>query len=247
LLSGADRPQLVEEDIAAIERLMPHIARSPQLRRAFFRAEATAQGLQAVADRLPAGLALLDAEGTALFVNRAMQAIAQRGDGFTLDRAGRPSPVSQPARKRFDRLLRDVGCGGDGGTLTLRRTKGGNDYVVLIAPMRSPQTDMARTLRAHRGTTIVVHDPSVSPATASEILEKGLHLPKGAARLVAALATDDDLKSFAERKGVTIHTARFHLRTAMAGTGARTQAELVRLAVRLLRDAALAEPSSQGF
>jgi DNA-binding CsgD family transcriptional regulator len=53
------------------------------------------------------------------------------------------------------------------------------------------------------------------------------------------LAADDDLKSYAERERLTIHTARFHLRRALEWTGARTQAELVRLAVRLLRDVAL--------
>jgi len=66
---------------------------------------------------------------------------------------------------------------------------------------------------------------------------------RGVAKGVAALAADDDLKSFAEGEGITIHTARFHLRTALARTGAKTQAELVRLAVRLLRDFALAEPN----
>jgi DNA-binding CsgD family transcriptional regulator len=45
-----------------------------------------------------------------------------------------------------------------------------------------------------------------------------------------------DLRDFAEAKGITIHTARFHLRTALARTGTRTQVELVRMAVRLLRD-----------
>jgi len=58
----------------------------------------------------------------------------------------------------------------------------------------------------------------------------------GAARLLAALAAADDLQTFALREGITIHTARFHLRTALARTGARTQVELVRLAVGLLRD-----------
>jgi hypothetical protein len=92
---------------------------------------------------------------------------------------------------------------------------------------------------------VLVHDPEAQPTVMSEMLEQGLRLPEGAARLVAALAADDDLKSYAEREGVTIHTARFHLRTALARTGARTQAELVRLAVRLLRDFALAEPKPE--
>jgi hypothetical protein len=81
-----------------------------------------------------------------------------------------------------------------------------------------------------------VHDPACKPTADADILQQGLGVPRGAARLVAALAADDDLKSFAEREGITIHTVRFHLRTALARTGARTQAELVRLAVRMLRD-----------
>jgi DNA-binding CsgD family transcriptional regulator len=89
---------------------------------------------------------------------------------------------------------------------------------------------------------VVVHDPDSGSANTSEILEQGLGLSKGAARLVAALAADHDLKTFAESEGVTIHTARFHLRSALSRTGAKTQAEVVRIAVRLLRDFALADP-----
>ena len=90
-----------------------------------------------------------------------------------------------------------------------------------------------------RGVIVLVHDPDSRPRQAEEILQVGLGLTPGAARLVAALAADDDLKAFAAREGVTIHTARFHLRTALTRTGTKTQSDLVRSAVRLLRDMAL--------
>ena len=93
---------------------------------------------------------------------------------------------------------------------------------------------------------MALNEPKVEASQAAdtdeimaEMLEQGLSLPKGAARLVAALAADDDLKSYAEREGVTIHTARFHLRTALTRTGTKTQSDLVHSAVRLLRDMAL--------
>jgi DNA-binding CsgD family transcriptional regulator len=87
-----------------------------------------------------------------------------------------------------------------------------------------------------------VHDPEGRIVNADEVLRASLGLTPGAARLVAALAGNDDLKSFAEREGVTIHTVRYHLRTALARTGMRTQAELVRLAVRHIHDLGLREP-----
>lgn len=245
LLRGEDRKQFDDDDIAHLERLMPHIARALQLRRTFFRIDAKSLGLQATVDRLQAGLVLLGEDGAALFVNAAMQAIAQRGDGFALDRNGRPLPVNIEARRRFDALVGDVAEGGTGGILAVQRS-GARDYVVLVAPSPSSSAQSEWERRGPAGAIVVVHDPEVGSANTSDILSdilgQGLGLPNGAARLVAALAAADDLKSFAAAEGITIHTARFHLRTALARTGAKTQVELVRLAVRLLRDFALADP-----
>lgn len=241
LQRGKDRPQFDDQEIAKLERLMPHVTRALQLRRTFSRVEALNLGLQATVDRLPAGLVLLDTDGAALFVNAAARTIAQRGDGFSLDRNGRPLPINLEARRRFDVLLADVAKGGAGGILTVPRATSPRDYVVLVAPSPSSLAQVEWEHRGRPGAIVLVHDPVMRARPVPDILEQGLHLPKAAARLVASLAADDDLKSFAEREGVTIHTARFHLRTALARTGARTQSELVRLAVRLLRDFALGE------
>lgn len=240
LQRGKDRVQFDDDDIARLERLMPHMSRALQLRRAFFRLEGKAKILEAAMERLPAGVAMLGAGGMALFVNRTMRAIAQRKDGLPLNRFGRPLPTSAAARQRLEALLHDVNQGGAGGILTVPRAGDAGRYVVLVAPAPSEQTDLPWR-RRQPGVIILVHDPTVRQRDTAEILEQGLHLSKGSARLLAALAADDDLKSFTEREAITIHTARFHLHTALARTGARTQAELVRTAVRLLRDFALAQ------
>jgi hypothetical protein len=244
LMRGADRKPFDDDDIAHIERLMPHITRALQLRVAFFRVDTKNLGLQATVNRLRAGIVLLDRNGAALFINTAMHAVAQRGDGFVLDRSGCPLPAGVEARQRFDALLEEISDGGGGGILTVHRSSGARDYVVLIAPSPPPSTQSAweKERDGPGGAIVLVHDPETQPSGMADIVEQGLLLPKGAARLAAALAADDDLKSFAAREGITIHTARFHLRTALARTGARTQAELVRIVVRLLRDFALAEP-----
>ena len=238
LQRGKDRGQFDDDDIAKLERLMPHMSRALQLRRAFLRLEGKAKILQAAVERLPAGLVLLGAGGVALFVNRAMRAIAHRKDGLALNRSGQPLPTNIPARQRLEALLHDVRNGGAGGVLTIPRASGAGDYVALVAPAPSEQSDLPWR-RRQPGAIVLVHDPAVRQQGTAEILEQGMHLSKSAARLLAALAADDDLKSFAEREGITIHTARFHLHAALARTGARTQAELIRAAVRLLRDFAL--------
>ena len=233
---GPDRPAFEETELAIVERLMPHISRALQLRRAFRRLELKAAGLQDTLDRLHAGVALLDAAGTALYVNRALQAIAHRRDGISLNRAGRPAPAIAEARIRFDALFAAAARGGSGGTMMVPRSTGVRPYSVLVSPSPTTIADSLLPRADSQRVLVIVHDPANHPVENSENLQTGFGLPPGAARLVAALASDDDLKSFAEREGITIHTARFHLRIALERTGARTQAELVRLAVRLLRD-----------
>jgi GAF domain-containing protein len=233
---GPDRPPFDADDIHYVEQALPHFARALQMRRSFGRLRGQAEGLQAAVDRLAAGVVLLDASGALVFANRAMREIARRGDGLALDRAGRPVPVGSEARGQLARLLDEAGRGAAGGIVSAPRSLGGAPYSLLVAPCPTPLA--ARSWdRAGAATVIVlVHDPASRTADPVRLLAEGLGLPAAAARLVAALATDADLQVHAEREGITIHTARFHLRTALARTGTRTQAELVRRAVAYLRD-----------
>ena len=241
LIRGDDRAEFDDDDIAHLERLMPHIARALQLRRTFFRIDSKNVGLQATLDRVQAGLILLPADGEALFVNAAMQALTKQNDGFVLGRNGRPLVTNPDARRRFDALLASVATGGFGGIVAAPRNSG-RDYIVLVAPVPSSPMQSNWERKEPGGAIVIVHDPDSGTSNTSEILEQGLGLSKGAARLVAALAADHDLKTFAASEGITIHTARFHLRNALSRTGAKTQSEVVRIAVRLLRDFALADP-----
>ncbi len=241
LQRGDDRPQFDGDDVARLERLMPHIARALQLRRTFFDMRAGLRDLHALIDRLSVGVVLLDAGGAASFVNAAMRTVAQRADGLSLDRFGRPMPVNLAARQRLDMLLDDVARGGAGGILTVPRADASRDYVVLVAPQPSTFAAMAPRDSMRGGAVLLTHDPDRRTHDVTGILRDGLRLPRAAAKLVATLAADGDLRGFAEQEGVTIHTARFHLRTALARTGTRTQADLVRMAVRLLRDLALSQ------
>ena len=86
------------------------------------------------------------------------------------------------------------------------------------------------------GAVMLIHDPKSRAPQVVDVLQSALGLRPAAAKLVAALASDDNLQSYAEREGITINTARFHLRSALASTQTRTQAELMRIVVRMLRD-----------
>jgi DNA-binding CsgD family transcriptional regulator len=235
---GKEREEFSDDDIAELQRWVPHITRALQLRRVFAQTQSGAAGLAGVLDRLEAGVIALNGGNKALFVNAAMRGIANRRDGLSLDRNGWPRATKSDVQSRLGALIADALAGGAGGMLTVPRDHHGRAYPVLVSQLAISM----RMLLPDEGRSpviVLVHDPDSRPRQAEEILQAGLGLTPGAARLVAALAADDDLQAFAAREGVTIHTARFHLRTALTRTGTRTQADLVRSAVRLLRDMAL--------
>jgi len=230
------------EDITDLEHILPHLVRAFQLRRSFVGLEARSQRFEDVIDRLDAGVVLLDATGGLAFANQSARAVFRRNDGIGLDRGGRLAIGPAVARGQLAGLIAGVGRGGAGGAMVVPRPDTAPGYALLVAPAPSAGDDwFAAPFGAGRA-IVLIHDPDRRPRDAAAVLQSALGLTPGAARLVAALVADDDLKSFAEGNGVTIHTARFHLRTALARTQTSTQAELVRLAVRLLRDFALRGP-----
>jgi DNA-binding CsgD family transcriptional regulator len=227
-------PLFGDADIADMERIIPHLRRSLQLGRAFSDLNRKAAGMAAGLDNLPTGIVILDAGGRGIFVNRAMAAIARRRDGVALSRDGQLLPAGRDARRRLAELIADVQAGGSGGALSVARAGGHRPYAILAS--RWNESDRVPPAgKAEHGVMLLVHDPE-SRRDAAGLLGDCLGLTAAAAALVAALAGDDDLKSYAARTGITIHTARFHLRTALGRTGTHSQAELVRLATRLIHD-----------
>jgi DNA-binding CsgD family transcriptional regulator len=231
---AAARPPFSHEDIADLERLLPHMERVLQLRRRFAAMNARADGLEGLVDQLDAGVVTLDPAGGVIFTNRAARDVFARRDGIGLDRAGRLVADRPETRVRLSALLASVVKGGSGGMMAVPRVNG--SYALLVAPAPGGVGDWFAAPYGSGRAVVLIHDPDRRPRDAEEVLQAALGLTPGAARLVAALAADQDLKSFSEATGVTIHTARFHLRTALARTQTRTQSELVRVAVRLLRD-----------
>ena len=239
LQRDAKRSAFDGRDIEKLQQLAPHIVRVLQLRRTFFQAQDRANTLEAMLNRSAVGMLILNGNGSAVFVNAAMQAIANRKDGISLSRSGVPQPAESNARKRLNFLLADVAKGGAGGVIGIPRNPGRRNYVMLVAPAPRALESSSWERDAAASAVILVHDPDGAAPTALDILEQGLNLPKASARLVLAMAGEEDLQSFSAREGITIHTVRYHLRTALMRTGTKTQAELVRVAVRLLRDLAI--------
>ena len=220
------RKRFCDEDIASLERLSPHVARTLELRHAFLdlrRKEAT---YEALVDRRDTGMVGIRA-GRPLFANRAAQAAAAAGDGLALDRIGRPIVGDRAARVRLARLEADVIESGAGGFVRVTRPSGAPPYIVLVS--RLPGLD--EEFGAEIGVLFSIHDPCHRSVPPEQVIAGLLHIPLGPAKVVRALLQGDDLRTYAERASLSLSTVRFHLKNAFARTETHSQAELVRLAI----------------
>jgi DNA-binding CsgD family transcriptional regulator len=128
-----------------------------------------------------------------------------------------------------------VRAGGAGGIVCVPRREEARPYAVLAAPLPAGAA-IAGTDRGAPSLLIVIHDPDARIAAAPESIAAIFALPDATARLIAALAEGVEAKSYAEQQGITMDAVKFHLKTAFAKTGLRSQARLLQAVARALAD-----------
>jgi len=230
---GTNRDPFGDDDLARLDRLVPHLTRALQIRRLFVQSELRGQALEAIVNRNRTGMIGLSGDGPALFVNDAAHVIARASDGIGLDRHGRPVAADRASARQLAALEADVARGGAGGLVRIPRPSGRPPYVVLVSPLPSGENILPRV---RGGVLIAIHNPSRMSASAIQQIVHLLHVPLGAAKIVDAILQGIELKGYAEREAISMNTVKFHLRTAFDRTGTRNQADLVRRALLALND-----------
>jgi GAF domain-containing protein/DNA-binding CsgD family transcriptional regulator len=235
LQRGADRRAFKRSEIQTLEEITPHLGRALQLRRTFVRLGVKVDSLVQMIDRLAGGIIVLGSEGGEIHVNRAAREIAARNDGLWLDRNGALHAAERGAERVLVRICADVRAGGAGGIVCVPRREEARPYAVLAAPLPAGAA-IAGTDRGAPSLLIVIHDPDARIAAAPESIAAIFSLPDATARLIAALAEGVEAKSYAEQQGITMDAVKFHLKTAFAKTGLRSQARLLQAVARALAD-----------
>ena len=93
----------------------------------------------------------------------------------------------------------------------------------------SPLAIQQRTIANGRFAAVFLHDPTVQPADLTVALMEEYRMTRAEAMLTSALASGLSLSQYAERAKVSLNTVRTQLSNAAAKTGAKRQADLVRI------------------
>lgn len=252
LYRPADASPFPDETVRLLQCCAPHLQRAIRLR---VRLRARQDGREdevlwsgRMIDRLPMGVALLDAAGRILCLNRAGQAMVDARDGLRLWQGRLQAEQGAEARRLAHALEAAVSAGartaaarrGEAADLRVSRPSGRAPYLLTVLPL-SPEAagpfgdagggggDGARI----RAAVYIVDPAAVAPGLGARLGELFGLTPVEAA-LVADLLADLTPAEIGDRRGVAISTVRSQLRSIFAKTGTSRQSELMNLVNRCL-------------
>jgi DNA-binding CsgD family transcriptional regulator len=245
VLGSRNRAPFGEPEIELLRMLISHLRRAVELRSRFDEKDANRFVAQDVIEHMLTGVVLLDDRGHVLIANATARRIAHARDGLQLSgerlRAASPSDDDVLKKAIADAIAISQRRDSPGGAaITVRRPSGARPYAVLVSPGAAAASQPALRIAS---AVVLIGDPDSALAAAEELAMQLYGLTPSEARLACAVASGESLESYASARGINVSTARWTIKQALAKTGARRQADLVR--ILLTGPAAIAKRSGE--
>ena len=206
-------------------RFAPHVTRAVSMHGTFRRCREELATVKALLDGVPLGLMVVDDDELKV-ANRAARALLDEGDVLRL-RNGRVGGATGHADVELRAAIQEALSDSDkpvGVALPIDHAEPVRALVRRLHPQSAQMVGVARDAVA-----LYVTDPRKPVETPQEILQRLFGLTPREAAVLRILAKGEDLQSAATQLGISIQTARTHLKHIMETTGASRQAELVRM------------------
>jgi DNA-binding CsgD family transcriptional regulator/PAS domain-containing protein len=223
---------LVDEDTRLrMELVLPHVRRAALIGNVFQRQKAEADSLSDTFDGLSAGLFLVDADGRVVHANESGQAMLA-GDSPLRAVAGRltvvDANVERPLHKLFARAESgDVALGARGTAIPLV-ARDGRRFVAHVLPLASRAR--RRAGQAYGAVAAVfVRAATLDVPAAPELISGAYNLTPTELRVLLGIVEIGGVPEVADALGIAETTVKTHLRRIYEKTGARRQADLVKL------------------
>lgn len=215
-----DGPPLTADCRATLCAMMPHVREAITLMVATGQREQEREQLRAMLEMMRLAVLFCDVGGWIVGGNAAGERLAAEG-GIAM-----AEPSGHLRRLRLSSAARSLLAADSAGEMRCRLA--GRDCLIRAIPL--PQTMRQALMADERASHLLVARDmaSIVGPSAAQLLET-FGVTRGEAELLAHLCMGDDLRAFAEVRGVSIHTARTQLKQVMAKTQTHRQSDLVRL------------------
>jgi DNA-binding CsgD family transcriptional regulator len=211
--------------------IVPHIRRAVLIGRLIDLRAADAAGLADTLDGLSAAMCAVDANGRIVHANAACHVLLDAGDFLS---AIRGRIVASDARidQAFRELFAAAGSGdaaiGTQGIALPLKGRDGSHYVAHVLPLTSGARRLAGIAYAAAAALFICKVAAENPSS-PEIIGRAYRLTPTELRVLLAIVEVGGVPEVAAALGVTENTVKTHLGNLFVKTGARRQADLVKI------------------
>lgn len=227
-----ERDGVVDDEARRRMRLItPHVRRAVMIGRAIDLKAAQAATFTDAFDGLSASMVLVDASGRIVHANAAAHAMIESQTVLRIA-SGRLTTNNPESGKALRDAIDAAGKGdaalGTRGIALPITSRDGEHYVCHVLPLTSGERSRAGSVFAASAVLLIQKTALGTPAM-PEMIAKTYKLTPAELRVLLAVAEVGGTSEVAEAFGISETTVKFHLKNLFEKTGARRQADLVRL------------------
>jgi DNA-binding CsgD family transcriptional regulator/PAS domain-containing protein len=216
-----------DEESSLLHHLLPHIQRSLRLHQVWRSLSQQAEALRAAVERADLAVLVLDRRGEIVEANTRARVLMRERTFLGNSRYLEPAdPAARAAMRRAIASASSVfnRVGPPAADVRIPRERGAA-LTATVTPIAGGES----AFPASGAMVVTINDPDAKKRDRLSVGRERFRLTQAEARLVERLLTGTTLKEAALENDISIHTAREYLKRIFAKTGARSQADLVRL------------------
>lgn len=214
-----------------LRMLVPHLQTALRLRADVIQHQAAEALSGAALEAISAAVFLVTADNKVSYMNPRGATYVSSGEALRVC-DGKLFANDRCATAQLEKLVQSAAAGprngqaqAPGGAIRVPKVSrtGCLNVTVVPAPCR------IELAARERSALVFVSEPDAAPASRAETMRQLYHLTPTEGRMADLLLGGLDVREAAERLRITLDTARFHLKRILSKTGARRQAQLIRL------------------
>lgn len=215
-----------EKHLKLYDAIAPHLKRAVQLSRRLQTTQIERDWSLTALDKIGQGVVIVDHMARILFTNQAANSAFHGGLRLAKGALCGGSPVETASLHNAIAACAGDQLNGARDTVSISRGATRPPISLLVVPFRAGNDWLARHPHA---AIIFITDPENATGLDDAQLKERFGLTPAEARLVREMIGSGSVQDAAEKLTITIATARTHLHRIFAKTGARSQADLMRL------------------
>lgn len=214
-----------DAELKRLQLFSSHLVRAAELRQRLKQADLAQQAAQGALERLPYGIAWLDAGSRIVWISPSAESLLAAADGLGIQASRLRCADPQLDRQLCTAVQRATRAlpGREGSWFQIPRRRQPTPWLLSILPGALPSSG-----RDAPHALAIIQDGN-GPALPHVLqLQHFYGLTPAEARLALGLLNNDTLAEYAARQHLSLATVKTHLRNLFAKTGTHRQAELLR-------------------